>query len=76
VIRILREASGADEPTARTALELASGDLKPALLSLLAGVGPDLARAALEQHRGSVAEALRSLPVPNGSRINRQETAR
>ena len=76
VIRILREASGADEPTARTALELASGDLKPALLSLLAGIDPDLARAALEQHQGSVAEALRSLPVQNSSRINRQETAR
>ena len=37
VVRILREASGADEPTARAALEQADGELKPALLSLLAG---------------------------------------
>ena len=76
VIRILREASGADEPTARTALEAASGELKPALLSLLAGVDPDTARAALEHHQGSVAEALRSIPSHHGMRTNRQETAR
>ena len=61
VIRILREASGADERAARDALELASGELKPALLSLLTGMDPDLARRALEQHQGSVAEALRSI---------------
>jgi len=61
VIRILREASGADELAARDALELASGELKPALLSLLTGMDPDLARRALEQHQGSVAEALRSI---------------
>jgi N-acetylmuramic acid 6-phosphate etherase len=61
VIRILREASGADELAARKALELASGELKPALLSLLAGIDPDLAREVLEHHQGSVAEALRSI---------------
>ena len=61
VIRILREASGADELAARDALELASGELKPALLSLLTGMDPNLARRALEQHQGSVAEALRSI---------------
>jgi N-acetylmuramic acid 6-phosphate etherase len=61
VIRILREASGADEPAARKALELASGELKPALVSLLTGVDPVLARSALAQHQGSVAEALRSI---------------
>ena len=44
VIRILREASGADETAARYALELASGELKPDLVSLLAGVEPDLAK--------------------------------
>jgi N-acetylmuramic acid 6-phosphate etherase len=65
VIRILREASGADELTARKALELASGELKPALLSLLAGMDPDLARGALEHHQGSVAEALRSIHSHN-----------
>ncbi|HEY5249545.1 MAG TPA: N-acetylmuramic acid 6-phosphate etherase [Dermatophilaceae bacterium] len=61
VIRILREASGADEATARRAFELASGELKPALVSLLAGVDPDLARRSLEHHQGSVAMALQSL---------------
>jgi N-acetylmuramic acid 6-phosphate etherase len=66
VIRILREASGADEPAARKALELASGELKPALLSLLAGMDPDLARGALEHHQGSVAEALRSIHSHDG----------
>jgi N-acetylmuramic acid 6-phosphate etherase len=70
VIRILREASGADEVAARKALELASGELKPALLSLLAGVDPDTARGALEHHQGSVAEALRSIHSHDGTGIN------
>ena len=76
VIRILREASGADEVAARKALELASGELKPALLSLLAGVDPDRARQALEHHQGSVAEALRSVQSHDGHSAERQETAR
>ena len=76
VIRILREATGVDEAAARKALELASGELKPALLSLLTGVDPDLARAALEQHQGSVAEALRSIQSQNGTGIQRQESTR
>ena len=58
VIRILCEATGADELAARHALERASGELKPALLSLLADVEPDVARVALEHHQGSVAQAL------------------
>lgn len=65
VIRILCEASGADELAARKALELASGELKPALLSLLAGIDPGLARELLEQHQGSVAESLRALHSHN-----------
>lgn len=76
VIRILREASGVDEVAARKALELASGELKPALLSLLAGVDPDTARGALELHQGSVAEALRSIHSHDGTGIKRQETVR
>ena len=76
VIRILREASGADEVASRKALELASGELKPALLSLLAGVDPDTARGALELHQGSVAEALRSIHSHDGTGIKRQETVR
>jgi N-acetylmuramic acid 6-phosphate etherase len=76
VIRILREASGADETAARHALKLASGELKPALVSLLADVDPDLARQALEHHQGSVAKALRSLQSREGTLIQRQETTR
>jgi N-acetylmuramic acid 6-phosphate etherase len=76
VVRILREASGADETAARQALELASGELKPALVSLLSGADPDLARTALEQHQGSVADALRSIQSHHGPSIERQETAR
>jgi N-acetylmuramic acid 6-phosphate etherase len=81
VVRILREASGADEPAARRALELASGELKPALLSLLARIDPDQARAALEHHQGSVADALASIqgqhsPAMTAPGFKRQETAR
>ncbi len=74
VIRILQEATGADEKAARHALELASGELKPALVSLLSGVEPDLARGALEHYQGSVAEVLRSLQSPQGQSSQRQET--
>jgi N-acetylmuramic acid 6-phosphate etherase len=76
VVRILREASGADEIAARRALELSSGELKPALVSLLSGVDPDLAKGALEHHQGSVAEALRSIQSHDGPRTDQQETAR
>ena len=86
VIRILCEATGADEIAARKALDLASGELKPALVSLLAGVDPDVARRALEHHHGSVAEVLRSIQshelhdmtqhVMTGPGTKRQETAR
>ena len=65
VIRILCEASGADEAEVRAALEMADGELKPALLSLLAGVAAEAARTALEQHGGSVAQALRCLQAPH-----------
>jgi N-acetylmuramic acid 6-phosphate etherase len=58
VVRILQEATGTDEATARAALELADGELKPALLSLLAGIDADTARDAVADHHGSVAEAL------------------
>ena len=61
VLRILREASGADEAQARDALEQAGGELKPALLSMLAGVSAAAAREAIEQHHGSVAHALQAL---------------
>jgi N-acetylmuramic acid 6-phosphate etherase len=76
VIRILREASGADEHSARSALEQSGGELKTALLTLLAEIGPDDARAALTRHDGSVAQALRALQNPHGTAPHEQETSR
>ncbi|HEX5522610.1 MAG TPA: N-acetylmuramic acid 6-phosphate etherase [Pedococcus sp.] len=61
VLRILQEASGAEEAPARAALEQADGELKPALLSLLAGVSAPVAREAIETSHGSVAQALAAL---------------
>ena len=61
VVRILQEATGADAADARRALDAAGGELKPALLSMLARVDPDTARRAIEDHDGSVARALTSL---------------
>jgi N-acetylmuramic acid 6-phosphate etherase len=61
MVRILQEASGACEADARAALDAADGQLKPALLSLLAGVPVIEAVASLAAHRDSVAEALQAL---------------
>ena len=69
VLRILREASGADEAHARAALEQAGGELKPALLSMLAGVSAAAAREAIEAHHGSVAHALQALQAAQASQI-------
>ena len=63
VVRILQEASGADEAQARAALEQADGELKPALLAMLANVDVATARAAIGVHHGSVAHALTALTV-------------
>ena len=63
VVRILQEATGADEAEARTALEQADGELKPALLAMLAHVDATAARAAIEKHHGSVAHALPALTL-------------
>lgn len=65
VVRILQEASGASDEDARLALEAADGQLKPALLSLLAEVPVDVAVTALAASGGSVAVALTSLTVPS-----------
>ncbi len=67
VVRILRDASGATEAEAREALDATGGELKPALVTLLAGVDAGAARAALDAHDGSVARALATLdgaPAP------------
>jgi N-acetylmuramic acid 6-phosphate etherase len=61
VLRILREATGAGADQAREALDAANGELKPALLALLAGVDAGAARDAIAAHDGSVARALAAL---------------
>ena len=61
VVRILREAAGVDDATARAALAAADGELKPALLSMLSGADVASARAALAAHDGSVARGLAAL---------------
>lgn len=64
VVRILCEAAGVGQQAARQALSESGGELKPALVALLADVPAARARAALEQQGGSVADALRALTPP------------
>lgn len=66
VVRILQEASGASDEEARAALEAAGGQLKPALLSLLAAVPVGQAITALSASDGSVATALSALATGRG----------
>lgn len=58
IVRILVEATGCDDDTARSALDAADGELKTALLTLLADVDPMRARTALAGADGVVARAL------------------
>jgi N-acetylmuramic acid 6-phosphate etherase len=60
-VRILREASGAGEMDAGAALTEAGGDLRAALVALLAGVGAVQARQALDVADGTVRGALTAL---------------
>jgi N-acetylmuramic acid 6-phosphate etherase len=62
-VRILREATGADEIAAEAALTEADGDLRTALVAVLAGVGAEQARRALDVTDGSVRGALTALGV-------------
>lgn len=62
-VRILREASGADEIASEAALTQADGDLRAALVALLAGVGAEQARQALDAADGNVRGALTALGV-------------
>jgi N-acetylmuramic acid 6-phosphate etherase len=64
VVRILREATGVDEPAARRALIDADGELKPALLQLLSDVPAGEGRVLLAAHGGSVAAVLAALAPP------------
>ena len=61
VVRILCEATGVDEATARIALRAADDELKPALLCLLADVSVATARATLSEHGEVLATALSAL---------------
>lgn len=58
LIRILMEATGESEAACRSALIAADGELKTALVAMLAGVQPDEARSALSGAGGSVRTAL------------------
>ena len=60
-ISILREATNASDEACEEALTAADGDLKTALVHLLADVGVERAAAALAVSDGHVREALRSL---------------
>ncbi|GAA3142404.1 N-acetylmuramic acid 6-phosphate etherase [Kribbella aluminosa] len=64
MLRILAEATGADEAACETALAGADGELKPALVHLLTGTPIPAARAALEAAHGRVATALAELGNP------------
>ena len=61
-LRILAEASGADEATCRSQLALCGGYLRLALLCLLSGLEPDAAAKALGAAGGSVRAALAAQP--------------
>lgn len=58
MVRMLVQATGADEQDARDQLADADGELKPALLCLLSGVSTAHSRELLAAHDGSVAVAL------------------
>ncbi|MFC7376668.1 MULTISPECIES: N-acetylmuramic acid 6-phosphate etherase [unclassified Brachybacterium] len=59
-VRILREAVGLEDAAARALLENTGGDLKTAIVTALADVPVDEASQLLEQHDGSVRDAIAS----------------
>ncbi len=61
MLRILAEATGADESACAAALAAADGQLKPALVHLLSGASVADARVALDDADGRVAIALATL---------------
>ena len=65
-VRVLRQATGADEPACAQALERAGQDLKIALVSLLSGCDTEQARRALAASGGRVAVALQTTGVAAG----------
>lgn len=60
-LRILREATGLDEPAAARLLADSDGELKTAIVACLGETNPSAARSALESAAGSVRAALAGL---------------
>jgi N-acetylmuramic acid 6-phosphate etherase len=57
-IRIVREATGLDEPGATELLQAADGETKTAIVAALSGIDPEAARERLVATRGAVRKAL------------------
>ena len=64
MVGILAQASGCDLDTCSDVLAECGGDLRVAMVRLLAGVEPERARAALDSTDGVVRAALRHLDAP------------
>jgi N-acetylmuramic acid 6-phosphate etherase len=64
---ILAEATGLDEDTSERVLTEAGGELKTAIVAVLAGVDPGDARTALEASEGHVHAALTALGVSSNA---------
>jgi N-acetylmuramic acid 6-phosphate etherase len=58
-IRLVALATGTDDDRARAAFEACGAQVKPAIVALLKGLGPDQARERLSEVHGSVRAALR-----------------
>jgi N-acetylmuramic acid 6-phosphate etherase len=65
VLALLVQATGEDADACERALERAGREPKTALVTLLAGVEPERARAALARGEGRVAEALKLVDAPH-----------
>jgi N-acetylmuramic acid 6-phosphate etherase len=57
-MQIVTTATGCDDAAARSALEAGEWDVRTAIVALLAGVSPEIARAALAEHGGVVRQAV------------------
>lgn len=57
--RILQEATGCEQDAIQNALEQSNGEIAPALIMLMSGLGVDEARDAIEQASGSVRKGLK-----------------
>ncbi|MBM7786238.1 N-acetylmuramic acid 6-phosphate etherase [Tenggerimyces flavus] len=71
-LAILAEATGLDEDTGARVLTEAGGELKTAIVSVLAGVDPSDARSALETSEGHVHAALTALGVASNAQRERE----